>query len=225
MKKKIIILSTIIATIIVLGSCASSISANKLNETQSPETVKILVNQYYGIKPRTIETGVTVEEAKEIEELIIKLDEAITNNDEEAVSYYEKQLNIKGIFGNEYQNFYTNEEYNQKLNQNKKTNLFGRLTSKNGDNYSNTLCFFNALGKGILVSAFGLALWEALVRILSNASSYIALIILFLIFAPFVITGIVLTSLIPFRIMMPKGAVVMDEGKISSIGLQGFKSK
>lgn len=223
MKKKIIIFSTIIAAIIVLGSCASSISANNIKEIQSSENVNILVNQQYGKKPHTIETGVTIEEVEEIKELIINLEEAITNNDKEAVSYYGKQLNSKGIFGNEYQEFYTNEEYNQRLNLDKRVNLYNKLTSKADDNFSNTFCFFNAIGKGLLVSNLGLKMWEALVRIISNASGFLEAFILIIIFLPLVLTVIVLTGFIPFRIMMPNGAVVMEDGKITSIGLQGLK--
>ena len=126
LKKKMTIFCTIIATIIVLGSLSTSISANNIKEIQSPETVNILVNQHYGTKPHTIETGVTVEEAEEIRELIINLEEAITNNDKEAVSYYGNLLNNKGIFGDKYQEFYTNEEYNQKLNLKKRANLFDK---------------------------------------------------------------------------------------------------
>ena len=202
---------------------STSISANNIKEIQSPETVNILVNQHYGTKPHTIETGVTVEEAEEIRELIINLEEAITNNDKEAVSYYGNLLNNKGIFGDKYQEFYTNEEYNQKLNLKKRANLFDKLTSKADDNFSNTFCFFNAIGKGLLVSNLGLRMWEAMVRIISNASGFIEAFILFIIFAPLVLTVIVLTGFIPFRIMMPQGAVVMEEGKITSLGLQGLK--
>ena len=67
MKKKIIIFGTImLAIIVVLSSCSSSISTNNVEDTVSTENVIITVNQFYGNKPRTIETEVSIEYAEEI---------------------------------------------------------------------------------------------------------------------------------------------------------------
>ena len=222
MKKKMIIFCTIIVAIIVLGSCASSISANKIKNIQSPENVNILVNQYYNT-PNTIETEVSLEEAEEIKEILTNLNEAITNNDEEAISYYEKQLNNKGIFGDDYQEFYSNEEYIEALKSNKNSKLFDLLEDKNGEDLSNLLCYFNAIGNGLFVSYLATLVWEAFARIAGNASSFLELFVIIILFLPFVAATVVLTGLIPFRIFMPNGMVYMEKGRISSIGLKGWK--
>lgn len=223
MKNKLILISVIIAAIIVLGSCSSSITASNLEEIQSTESVSILVNKYYGYQPKTIETEVSIEEAEEIKEILINLNEAITNNDYETISYYEKKLNNKGIFEDNYQEFYSNEEYNQLLQSNKRSNLLGLLEGKNGDNLSNLLCFFNAIGQGLFVSYIGLLVWEGFQRLLSNASSFAEMFVIIIVFLPLVLVTVVLTGLIPLRIFMPKGMVYVENGRISSIGLKGVK--
>jgi hypothetical protein len=223
MKKKILIISTIIAAIIVLGSCSYSITASNLERINSTETVKIEVNQYLGNPYNTIETEVSIKEAEEIREILINLNEAITNNDKEAIEYYEKKINNKGIFENEYQEFYSNEEYNKIIKSNKRANIFNFLGSKNGDDISNILCFFNAIGSGLFVSFFGALALDAFLKIMSNASSFIEMFVIFIIFFPFVALIVVLTGFIPFRILMPRGNVWMESGSMSTIGLSGVK--
>ena len=224
MKKKIIIFGTImLAIIVVLSSCSSSISTNNVEDTVSTENVIITVNQFYGNKPRTIETEVSIEYAEEIEQMLINLNEAITNNDEIAISYYEEQLNNKGIFGNNYQEFYSNDEFTRNINLNKASNFLNILGNQNDDNISNSLCYFNALGKGLMVSYLGVVVWEAFQRLLGNASSYLEALVIIIIFLPFVLTTVILTGLIPFRVAMPRGIVYVEEGTISSLGLKGFK--
>jgi hypothetical protein len=222
MKKKIIIISTIIAAIIVLGSCSYSITASNL-EIGTTETVNIIVNQYYRNPPTTIETKVNIKEAEEVKDILINLNEAITNNDNDAINYYEKQLNSKGIFADKYQEFNSNDDYEKILKLNKKSNLMNFLGNKNGDNLSNLFCVFNAIGKGIFVSYIGVIALEAFIKILSNASSLIEMLVLTIIFLPLALTAVLLTSLIPFRILMPKGLVQMASGRISTLGLKGFK--
>jgi hypothetical protein len=223
MKKKVIIISTIIAALIVLGSCSYSITASNLEYMESEENVDIEVNKYYGKSPISYKTRVNIKEAEEIKEILINLNEAITTNDEKAISYYEKQLNSKGIFGDEYQEFYSNDELKQKNKIDKKSNLMKLLGDKNGDDVSNLFCVFNAIGTGIFVSYIGVLALEAVVRIISNASSGIEALILLLIFLPLALTVVLLTSLVPFRILMPRGLVQMESGRMSTLGLKGFK--
>lgn len=223
MKKKVLIASTIIAAIIVLGSCSYSITASNLEFKESEETVDIEVNKYYSKFPISHKTRVNIKEAEEIKEILINLNEAITNNDNKAISYYEKQLNSKGIFGEDYQEFYSNDELMQENKINKKSNLMKLLGDKNGDDLSNLFCVFNAIGEGIFVSYIGVLALEAVIRIIGNASSFIEGLILLLIFLPLALTVVLLTSLVPFRILMPRGLVQMGNGRISTLGLKGIK--
>jgi outer membrane lipoprotein-sorting protein len=223
MKKKVIIISTIIAAIIVLGSCSYSITASNLERINSTETVKIEVNQYLGNPYNTIETEVNINEAEEIREILINLNKAITSNDKKAIEFYEKEINSKGIFENDYQEFYSNEEYNQILKSNKRAKLINFLGSKNGDDLSNIMCYFNAIGSGLFVSYLGALALDFFLQLMSNATSFIEMFVIFIVFFPLVALVVVLTGFIPIRILMPRGNVWMESGRISTIGLNGVK--
>jgi hypothetical protein len=223
MKKKVIIISTIIAAIIVLGSCSYSITASNLERINSTETVKIEVNQYLGNPYNTIETEVNINEAEEIREILINLNKAITSNDKKAIEFYEKEINSKGIFENDYQEFYSNEEYNQILKSNKRAKLINFLGSKNGDDLSNIMCYFNAIGSGLFVSYLGALALDFFLQLMSNATSFIEMFVIFIVFFPLVALVVVLTGFIPIRILMPRGNVWMESGRMSTIGLNGVK--
>ncbi|KYK32562.1 MAG: hypothetical protein AYK22_07355 [Thermoplasmatales archaeon SG8-52-3] len=223
MKKKLFVISTIIAIVIILGSFSSSITASNLEEITSTEKVCIIVNKYIGNPSEKIETEVNIEEAEEIKEILINLNEAINNNDNEKISFYEKQINNKGIFGNNYQKFNSNEDYLQRLKSNQNSPLFKLLGNKNGDNLSNILCFFNAIGNGIFASYIGVLALEGFMRLLNNASSFAEMFVIIIVFLPLALTVVVLTGLIPIRILMPKGIVYMEQGRITSVGLGGVK--
>lgn len=95
--------------------------------------------------------------------------------------------------------------------------------SENGDNISNSMCYFNAIGKGIMLFPLGVKIWEAIVRAVRNASSALEALIIYLALVPLFALVVLITHLIPFRILMPVGIINMQQGRISSLGLMGFK--
>ena len=215
MKKKIICISAIIAGIlIVLGSITPAVCSKDL------QPVTIQVNRYYGKNFSTINTDVSVEEAEEIKQILINLNAAIENNDEAAISQYEKILNDKGIFGKEPQEFFSQKTFSEKMDLNKYLKYQKQSAD---DNISNTLCFYNAIGTGGIFFMLALKFVEAMETILENVSSFIEAFILLLVLIPFFVIIYLLTHLIPFRILMPYGTVVLKNGSMSTLGLQGFK--
>ena len=215
MTKKIICVSAIIIGIlIVLGSLSPAVCSKDI------EPVKIQVNRYYGKNSSTIYTDVSIEEEEEIKQMLINLNIAIENNDDAAISQYEKILNDKGIFGDEYQQFFSQKTFSEKINLNKYSKY---LKQSAGDNISNTLCYYNAIGTGGIFFMLALKFVEAMKTILENVSSFIEAFILLLVLIPFFVIIYLLTHLIPFRILMPYGTVVLKNGSMSTLGLQGFK--
>ena len=92
-----------------------------------------------------------------------------------------------------------------------------------GDNISNSLCYFHAAGRGTILFTLGVKMVEFITNAVKNASSFIEglaiIIVLLALFAPFLLV----TYLVPFRIMMPVGVINMESGSISSFGLDGHK--
>ena len=223
MKKKIVILSTIVAILIILGGLSPTILSKDLEITSGNENVTMEVNRYYGEESESILTDLSYEEAEELKEILINLNEAIENNDEEAIDQYETILNEKGIFGDKYQEFFSYDTYTEMMKYVKFPGITRYLGSMNNDNISNFMCFFNAVGQGRMLFTLGLRMWEAIVRAVENASSALAGLIILLAMLPFLVLIMLFTHLIPFRILMPIGAITMKNGTYSSLGLLGYK--
>jgi len=218
MKKKIICVSSIIVGIlIILGSLSPAVCSKDI------KNVTIEVNRYYGKDSGPIYTDVSIEEAEEIKQILINLNMAIENNDEAAISQYEKILNDKGIFGENHQKFFSNNQYNEvikKINLVKYTKYFG----SNADNISNTLCYFNAIAReGLMLWWVGLKLWQTIIDAIKNVTNPLAAFILLLAFLPILVLVLFFTALIPFRILAPSGLIGLRNGTVSSLGLKGFK--
>jgi len=217
MKRKIVLIATIVAMLIVLGSLSPSICSKDI------ETVTIEVNRFYGKESKPIHTEVALAEAEEIEQILINLNQAIENNDEQAISQYEAILNEKGIFGETHQKFFSNNKYSEAMEKTNLAKYTKYFQNKNGDNISNYMCYFNAIGEGLMLWWLGLKVWAAIVSAIQNVSNPIAAFILFLALLPFLVLTMLLTNLIPFRILAPSGVIALQNGSMSSLGLNGFK--
>jgi hypothetical protein len=224
MRKKIIFLSAAVAMLIILSGLSTTVCAKDVDLSTKNDKLIVEVNRYFGGIPELIYTEITPEEAEEIKEMLINLNEAIDNNDEEAIAYYETALNEKGLFGNKYQEFYSNDEIYEMMKKSQLSRFVKYLPKSNGDNISNQLCYFHAVGNGFMYFTLAVKMIEAITRILENASSPLAALILFLALLPFLALILIFTSLIPFRILMPVGILNMRSGRISSLGLGGFKT-
>ena len=221
MNKKIISLSILTATIILLTGFTPALASPKSNlSTIKNELVTIEVNHYLGRQPTQIRTTVTASEAEEIRYYCIELFKAQERNDYQAISKYETLLNEKGIFGEHYQQFSTNTKGITIL---EKTNLPDYFTNLAGDNISNRFCYINAIGEGLVMWWLALAFWQAIAKAIQNASNPITAFILLLVLLPLGITVMLLTNLIPFRILAPTGAFALKNGTISCLGLNGFQ--
>jgi len=225
MKKKTLILSASIAILIILGGLSPSICSKDIepiNINNNSETVTVEVNKYYGRKPETIKTDLSIEDVEHLRDILLKLDEAIGNNDEATIEKYESILNKMGIFGDEYEEFYSQNTIFEKI---KSTGLskYSKILNQNGDNLSNLMCYFHASGQGMMFFWVELSILESIYNAIKNASSFIEFFVILIALLPFYVLGMLLTHIIPFRILMPKGVVRVDDGKITSIGLKGFK--
>ena len=219
MKKKIIILSAILAGIVILAGFTQAVGTSDVEEIQEQQNVVIEICRYYGKKTEPILTEVSEDEAQEIIEILTNLNHAIETNDEEAIKQYETILNEKGIFGDNYQEFFSQDTFSEKA----KTQKYQEYFPTNGDNVDNNLCYFNALGKGIMVFTLGIRFLEAIIRAVENASSFLAGLILLLALLPFFVLIMLFTHLVPFRILLSRGIVGIKEGNMFTLGLQGFK--
>ena len=224
MKRKTIILSPIVATVIILAGLSSVVGSSDIERLVENTTLTIEVNKYLGKRLEQILTEVSEEEAKEIEQLLLELYDAIERNDKTAISKYQNTLNEKGIFGDEDYKFYSQDEFLEMLDTSKNSQLFERFDKMQGDDISNFVCYYHAAGKGLMVFTIGLRVLQAIIEAANNAGSFLGGLIILLALLPFYVLIALLTHLIPFRILLPIGVIIMDSGKMFSLGLSGFKS-
>ena len=205
MKKEVLCFGVV--SLFVLISFFPAVSAdNDLNNHKANlEIYKVGIS---GIEK--ISKAIDYEKAVKLKNLLLLLDEALEIRDTKAVNNYKKEIEELGVLDGE---------------DLKISTLITKLSSEfqSDDDISNNLCYFHAVGYGIIYFPVILKIIEYINNAIKNASSFLAalaiIIALFAIFSPI----IVLSYLVPFRIAMPIGVVRMEEGKIWSFGLKGFK--
>jgi hypothetical protein len=221
MNKKIILLSLAAVALVLLTGFTPALASPKNNLLAlKNDLVTIEVNHYIGRQTKQIQTKVTVQDAEEIRQYLKELYDARERNDHQAILKYETLLNQKGIFGDSYQNIYSKTNSIPALKQ---TKLQSYFATGAGENISNNFCYFNALGEGIVAWWLAAKIWEGIVRIIKNASSAIVALILYIIFLPIFVVTLLLTNLIPFRILTPVGILYLRNGTISTLGANGLQ--
>jgi hypothetical protein len=186
MNKKIVFLSVVTAVIILLTGFTPALASNKDNLIEiKNDLVTIEVNHYLGRQPKQVRTTVTASEAEEIRQYLIALYNAQERNDRQSISTYEALLNEKGIFGESYQKFYSN---NDGLTLIEKTKLPRFPSSLAGENISNRFCYFNAIGEGLVFWGLALTFLLEIVNVIKNATNLITMLILLIV--PFLLSDI-----------------------------------
>ena len=221
MNKRIISLSILTAVFILLAGYTPALASPENNLlAMKNDLVTIEVNHYLGRQTKQIRTTVTAGNAEEIRHHLIELYKAQERNDHGAIVKYETLLNEKGIFGESYQQLILKNNGNLLFG---KSNLLHSFTSLANENISNRLCYFNAIGEGLVAWWLALLVLQGIIRLIQNTSSAIVALILLLVFLPYFVLTMLITNLIPFRILAPAGALSLKNGTISCLGLNGFQ--
>ncbi len=221
MDKKIIYVSILTsAVVLITGFSPALATPNTDLFAIRNDLVTIEVNHFLGRHPTQVYTTITAAEASEIRQYLIELSNAQQQNDREAIERYESILNQKGIFGQGYQQFNSKDDYTPWLKNTKLSHHFDGFAD---DNISNRFCYFGAIGEGLMLWWIGLALWQTIIKAVTNVSNPIGAIILLIMMLPFLVLSMLLSDLIPFRILAPTGMISLKNGTISSIGFNGVQ--
>jgi hypothetical protein len=219
MKKKLITISLLIAIVFVItGFSPALASPNNTPLEIQKNFVPIEVDYLLGRQHKQTRTFVSESEAEEIRQYLIELHSALEQKDQQAIAKYETLLKEKGIFTDNNQKIFLNNDLTMLLQKRTHPTIF---TSPAGDNISNNLCYFNAIGEGLIAWWLAIQVWEGIANILNNQSSVIAALILLLVFLPIFLLTMIITNLIPFRILAPAGVLALKNGTVSAIGLNG----
>ena len=219
MKKGIVFLCIFAAAIIVLAGVSSAVMSVDPECKMNHDKILVEMNRYHRKGKDTVLTELDNEEVTYLKTCLIKLNDALIRGDETEILKYEKILNEKGIFGDTYQKIRSDSLSSQ-------LSPVSRLRPLTlDDNLSNSLCYVHAAGEGIMIFTIGAILSEILYDILSNASSIWELLALGLLLLPFYVLVFLATHLIPFRILLPVGTIGVENGTISTLGLDGIHTR
>jgi hypothetical protein len=221
MNKKIVAVSFLCVMVVVLAGCTPAL-ASKVDTTATQSTiVPIEVTRYAGKNPVRTMTKVSPADAWQIKQCLIELYNAQESGDQTTVLKCISILKSKGIMLDKRDQ--TLLSTRDVLTQFEKKQLPGFLGGANRDNLSNAVCFFNAIGQGMMFGTFALKFIQAVVAAIQNQTTPFAAFILLLVLLPLVLIAILINDLIPFRILMPAGSLELTNGTVFSIGLLGLK--
>jgi hypothetical protein len=215
MKKNLVIVSCLCVTVLTLAGFTPALASKPLTATVN--TVPVEVTHYTGINQvRTVAT-ISSADAWQIEQCLIDLYNAQQQNDQATITYCIAVLNSKGIAISPHEQ--------SLLSPQRIIQYLGKSISHSAlaDDISNQVCFFTAVGQGMLVGMFALRFIQAVVAAINNQTSALAKIILLLVMLPLLAVVVLLNDLIPFRILMPEGALALRNGTVFDVGLQGVK--
>jgi hypothetical protein len=208
--KKLIASSSILIICILLIPMASPLVYSQNISTQKTISIQTNINSETSSQKQT--TYVSSSDVEELRQLLILLDDALTRKDSKEIHYCETILKSKGILPATYQFETTKpalESRYQKLGQH-------LLPLLGDDNISNSLCYVHATGTGMIFFTVGLLLIIPTLILMGMFGVGILNVLL-----PLYLLIMFITHLIPFRVLLPVGALIIDNGNVSAVGVSG----
>ena len=207
--KKTLVSIGILSVCIMMTSLASPLVYSHAVPQQKTIPIETLVNSETGSQKHT--TYLSSSEVEELRHLLILLDDALAKKDSREIRYYETLLKSKGIIPAAY-HFETTtpflEPRYQKIRQ--------HLLSLPEDTISNSMCYLHATGTGLLVFTIGVLMVIPTILLLTIFGFEILKFLL-----PLLILILLATHMIPFRVLLPVGVIILEEGSISAVGSAG----
>ena len=199
-----------VVTLLLLTSFASIILSNT-----TPLTIyqTIEINHY---SPTTIETEsihVTQKQLNTTTTLLTQFSAAVISNDQPKLQYYQQQLHQKGID-------LPTPEHQQKLPFHT-TPLFDELlrTQNPEESVDNNFCYVHITGQGTLLFTIAtLRLIPTLILVQLLGTNILTLLI------PLYLAIFAIAHIIPLRILLPIGTVLIDESIVTTIGTNGRRT-
>jgi len=146
-----------------------------------------------------------------LKECLINLNDAYINDNKENIQKFGSILYEKGLL-DEKPNMHS---FDEKIIKNSPLIKF-LCNHQRDENISNSFCYINAVGEGLMIFTIGALLTlPTLVLISIFGGEILSLLI------PIYVVILVLTHLIPVRVLLPIGIITMDSGNITTVGLSG----
>ena len=201
MKKFMKIASIFAVAIMALSAFLPAMGTS--TESENNKMISITTSIFYGHGEKNIVIDVTKAKAEIIMHRLEQMNNALERGDKNGImagiSFLDREGMLDGNDGKAYS-----------LLSGSGISLFNSPAVY--ENISNTLCYVNAVGRGLMIFTVG----YILAALAGNG----------IVLSPIIyLTIMVLTHLVPLRILLPVGVLAMDEGTISTLGLNGFQTQ
>lgn len=218
MRNALAISSLCVGAVIILAGFTPALASNP--QTTQTTLVPIVVTQYFGGGPESSQIMVTPDKADKIQALVSELSLALDQRDMRAAAECVSALKGLGIaFGPAFLPLMKSQDTLSRLSV-----LSGHQASTGpNENLSNSACILKAIGEGMMIGPIAENFIKQVAAILHNATSVIEALVLLLVFLPFIALFVLFNALIPFRILMSHGTLVLSNGTISTRGTEGYK--
>jgi hypothetical protein len=193
----------------MMTSLASPLVYSHAVPQQKTIPIETLVNSETGSQKHT--TYLSSSEVEELRHLLIRLDDALAKKDSREIRYYETLLKSKGIIPAAY-HFETTKPFLEPRYQKR----IQHLLPVSENNISNSMCYLHATGTGLLVFTIGVLMIIPTILLLTIFGFEILKFLL-----PLLILILLATHMIPFRVLLPVGVIILEEGSISAVGSAG----
>ena len=218
MKKKIFVICLLFVSLIVSSNFSSAVSSNNLEEKEKKITVEI--NKYENGEAKKLLVELNPDKAEQLKSYLIALDDALERDDGQDILKYQNLIDENGLIGENNIEFKPKnpESFLKIKNMPLTKNLFSSLSNQSDGNITNFLCYFHARGHGTMLFTTGLLLFIPTIFLVSAFGENVLkiLIPLYLIIALF-------THLVPFRVGLPIGLLMIKGGSASAIGVNGYQ--
>lgn len=206
---KISISSIILAGCILLIPLGSPLVYSEQVNPQEGFPIETFVHSEAGGKKQT--TYLSSSELVELRQLLILLDEALTKKDSAEIQRYEAILKSKAVIPESYR-----FERTKPVGEPRYLKAYQRLFPLTGDDLANSLCYVHATGTGLLVFTIGVLLIIPTLLLISIFGFDVLKVLL-----PVLLVIMLVTHLIPFRVLLPIGVIILEEGRVSTVGSAG----
>lgn len=201
--------------LIIVVTISASFSTTLGSNTLEKNNNLMIETRYYDnnlMKKNYCELDET--ELDYLKECLINLNDAYITDDVASIQKYETILYEKGILNKKPNRFSFDDKFL------KNNPILKHFTNQHPDeNISNSFCYVNAAGDGLMIFTIGALLTIPTIILINIFGGQILSLLI-----PIYLVILILTHLIPFRIMLPIGLITMDSGKITTVGTSGTQN-
>jgi len=175
------------------------------------KTYNVDIGLFNGLKSKKINIDLKKDDLLDLKNILFDINSALEKNDEKLFYKSKEKLIQMDLFDEKEISFL-------------KPTFHTNTNSLSDPDISNKACFFSSFGSGFIAFPIETKILEWITEQASEEGGLGGIILAILLIIIFYVPVMLVTHLIPFRILMPFALVELDKGNMNSIGMMGSKS-